>query len=111
MGTLHHPEPGEPEPLSAREKKILSAIEDDLNGSAPGLSDLSDELGRGLPSRPAVDRALQVLSVAAIVLVIVPSDWLPVIVIVVVMVGLPIAASFAGRSGVAGQDRDPTPED
>lgn len=97
MSTFQYPAPGEPDPLSAREKRILSDIETELVETAPELSHLCRVLGRASPSRPSLDRVLQIAAAVVIFLLIVPATWLPAVLVVAVMAGLPIAAGLAGR--------------
>lgn len=100
MTTLPRPGPEDPNPLSAREKKVLTQIEDDLVASAPELSALADSLGRGPPrSWTTMDRVVRVGLAIVLVLAVVPAQWLPVLMVFGIMVGLPVAATLVGWWG------------
>lgn len=113
MTTVPHSGPSDPDPdpLSAREQRILSGIEADLAHSAPQLVELSDSLRSRRPlSTPKADRLLQLLAILVIVLLVVPAPWLQVLALVAIMLGLPLAAVGIGRRGT-GDRREPERDD
>lgn len=111
MTALPHPAPGEPDPLSAQQRKILSDIEAELTETAPELGRLSNALHVGSGSTPGLDRFLQIVAMAVIVVVIVPASWLPALLVFAVMTGLPIVAALAGHYGARDRHVDTEPEE
>lgn len=111
MTALPHPAPGEPDPLSEQQRKILSAIEAELTETAPELERLSDTFDAGSGSGPGLDRLLQIVAVAVIVVAIVPDSWLPALLVFAVMTGLPLVAALAGHHGTRDRHVDTEPEE
>jgi hypothetical protein len=108
MTTPLPPGPQGPEPLSERERKILSQIEGDLLAGDPDLADISATVGR--PSRPvprSVDRVLAIMAVLVVAVVLLPARWLAVLAVLGVVVGLPLVAAVIATWGMGKDPRDP----
>lgn len=100
------PPPGDGE-LSERDRRVLDEIAGYENGSDPVFTARLREPAR--PASPLTERVLQVLAVAAVAAVLLPTAWLMVGVILLVLTVLPgLLAWYAHRLG---PDERVPPED
>lgn len=87
--------------LSDRDRRILDEIAGHENGADPTFVARLREPAR--PASPATERVLQVLAVAAVLAVLLPTAWVMVGVVVLVIGVLPAVLGWAvRRSGQAG---------
>lgn len=93
--------------LSERDRRVLDEIAGYENGSDPVFTARLREPAR--TASPLTERVLQVLAVSAVVAVLVPTAWLMVGVLVLIMVVLPgLLAWYGNRVAPPGR---PAPED
>lgn len=105
-------------PLNRREERSLSDLEQELRRSDP---DLESEMSSLQPAAAApgtanpamLDRVLQGIAIAAIVLVLVPTEWLSGVLSFGLLLGVPVAlAMLVARERFEGPaDGDPPPGD
>ncbi|MFR9807009.1 DUF3040 domain-containing protein [Pseudonocardia sp. RS010] len=85
------PEPDPARPLTEREKQVLAQLGSDLQASDPTLGDrLSTDPASARPRWLTVDRAVQTLVVLVVLLVLLPAEWLGLVLVLLLMVGLPL---------------------
>lgn len=100
------PSPGEGE-LTERDRRVLDEIAGYENGADPVFTARLREPAR--TASPLTERVLQVLAVSAVVAVLIPTAWLMVGVVVLIMVVLPgLLAWYGHRIAPTGR---PAPED
>ena len=109
MTTLQPPSPGEPQPLSARERKVLANIENDLCSGDPQLAALSNTVGADHRREPGFNEFLQVVAIIAILALILPTAWTMILGLLLMMAGPPVLSMWATRraSWSRRADRDP----
>ena len=88
------PDPGEAG-LSERDRRVLDEIAGHENGSDPSFTARLREPARR--ASPATERVLQVLAVTAVLAFLVPTAWLMVGVIVLVLIVLPGLLAWYGH--------------
>lgn len=96
-------------PLDRAEERSLAGLEDELRRSDPDLDGEMAALAAARRVGPGgtADRVLQVIAIAVIVGVLLPGEWLPVVLSLGLLVGVPVAmAVIAARA-----TREPGPGD
>lgn len=92
-------------PLNRDEERSLADLEGELRRSDPDLESEMSSLARD--ERFSLDRVLQAVAIAVIVLVLVPTDWLAGILSFGLLLGIPFAmamiAARAKREGGTGE--------
>lgn len=100
-------------PLNRDEERSLADLEGELRRSDPDLeSDMSSlEARRASQDHFSLDRVLQAVAIAVIVLVLVPADWLAGILSFGLLLGIPFAMAMiavrAKREGTQGEGGEP----
>ncbi|TCK22365.1 DUF3040 domain-containing protein [Pseudonocardia endophytica] len=94
--------------LSERDRRVLDEIAGYENGSDPAFT---ARLREPAPTAsPATERMLQILAVAAVAAVLVPTEWLMVGVILTVLLVMPGLLAWYGRRATPPGTRQ-APED